>query len=394
MPLDKSPGCVHRARIAAVLTLILLGISCQPRTAPPDPADLIAAADLGSFAEVNKLLVQLCDQPDSRELVLLVEGIVSLRNGNIDAALTLLAKVDQEGPLRHHVMQFAGEALHKAGRLGEAARILTVLVTESPDQAEGHRWLAATWYDLGAFNAAIEELDALIRLRADDFRPHHLLAIMYSDFEQHAEATDHLQRALELAPTDHAAVTEMRLLLADNLAAERHYDQALEILKQTLESTRSLQILAECQLATGNPEAAIQTVQKARQLGDNSPAICLVEADLQDQQGNAEAALQTLQRGLADSPTSAELLYRCGLVEKQLGRDQESEQTLERWQHFRDLSTQLTQLNLKAIEEPLNSEVREQLAEICDELQKSELAEMWRQAAASAKRGSQIDIRP
>lgn len=387
-------NAVARAAITppAFLLLVLL-TSCQQRESRTDPQSLIEAADSGRFAAVNKQLKTLREDPDSQQLVLLAEGIVLLRSGNASAALSPLAEVDQEGPLRHTVMRFAGEALNQCGRLGEAAAILSVLVQEQPEQPEGRRWLAASWYDLGAFDAAIEHLDVLTRLQPDDYRPHHLLAIMYSDFEQHNEAIRHLDQALKLS-TSSAPVSDMKLLLAENLASERQYERALRLALECPETENQLAIRAECLLATGNIGAAAEAIRLARDRGDKSVSLCLIESALLEQQGQADAALQLLQDGLQYAPASAELYYRKGLIEKQLGDDAASALTLKQWEHYRDLSAQLTQLNLKAIEEPWNAEVREQLADVCQQLEKPQLAEMWRQAAAAAAKGGQIQTQP
>ncbi|MFN9040376.1 MAG: hypothetical protein ACK5YO_29055, partial [Planctomyces sp.] len=78
----------------------------------------------------------------------------------------------------------------------------------------------------------------------------------------------------------------------------------------------------------------------------------------------------------------------------QLGQDQQAETTLQTWQKYRDLATELTQLNLKAIEDPFNAEVRDRLAVICTELQKPELAEMWKTAAEACRKGTTSPATP
>ena len=100
------------------------------------------------------------------------------------------------------------------------------------------------------------------------------------------------------------------------------------------------------------------------------------------------AAEAVLQQAIRRWPAWAGLYYRLGNVQKQLGQDQQANATLQTWQKYRDLASELTQLNLKAIEEPFNAEIRDRLAVICTELQKPELAEMWKTAAAACRQGT------
>ena len=348
---------------------------------------LVAAADAGDLDVVTPAIRRYRAQTDGKPSADLLEAILLLRGGRLEKSLSLLANIDQEGPLRHLVMRFAGECLHRLQRLGEAARILEVLVREQPDNVEAHRWLGATWYDLGAYNAAIAELEAVTRLAPEDYRPHHLLGIMYADFEQHAESIREFTAALKGAQ-DPALRDSMLLELAKAHAALHEYPQASKCLDQAAESGTAARLRAVCLLAEGRPEEATEQVQRAKTLGEDSPELAVLESELLEQQGTATAAEAVLQQAIRRWPAWAGLYYRLGNVQKQLGQDQQANATLQTWQKYRDLASELTQLNLKAIEEPFNAEIRDRLAVICTELQKPELAEMWKTAAAACRQGT------
>ena len=49
------------------------------------------------------------------------------------------------------------------------------------------------------------------------------------------------------------------------------------------------------------------------------------------------------------------------------------------------MKEQLTDLNIKALSEPFNSELRFELADLCEQLGKKELAVMWRKAGESIR---------
>lgn len=354
---------------------------------------LAVAADRGDFSTVAPAVRHLRNTTGGSAQADVLEAILLLRGGRVEKALSLLAGVDQEGPLRHVVMRYAGESLHKLQRLGEAARVLEVLVREQPDNVEAHRWLGATWYDLGAYNAAIVELEAVVRLAPDDYRPHHLLGIMYADFEQHAESIREFTAALNGA-ADPALRDSMLLELAKAHAALHEYQQATACLDQAAESGTAARLRAVCLLADGQTEKADEQIRRARQLGEVSPELAVLESELLEQQGDVGKAEAVLQQAIQQWPAWAGLYYRLGNVQKQLGQDQQAETTLQTWQKYRDLATELTQLNLKAIEDPFNAEVRDRLAVICTELQKPELAEMWKTAAEACRKGTTSPATP
>lgn len=347
---------------------------------------LVVAADNGDLSTVAPAVRRLRNSKTESAQADVLEAILLLRGGRVEKALSLLAGVDQEGPLRHIVMQYAGESLHRLQRLGEAARILEVLVREQPDNVEAHRWLGATWYDLGAYNAAIVELEAVVRLAPDDYRPHHLLGIMYADFEQHAESIREFTAALKGA-ADPQLRDSMLLELAKAHAALHEYQQATACLDQASESGTAARLRAVCLLADGQPEQADEQIRRAKQLGEESPELAVLESELLEQQGSIAQAESVLQQAILKWPAWAGLYYRLGNVQKQLGQDQQAAATLQTWQKYRDLATELTQLNLKAIAEPFNAEIRDRLAVVCQELQKPELAEMWKTAAEACRKG-------
>ena len=354
---------------------------------------LVAAADQGDLNVVTPAVRRLRGSPDGAAEADVLEAILLLRGGRVGKSLSLLANVDQEGPLRHFVMRYAGESLHKLQRLSEAARILEVLVREQPENVEARRWLGATWYDLGAYNAAIDELKAVVRLAPDDYRPHHLLGIMYADFEQHAESIQEFTAALK-GVQDPALRDSMLLELAKAHSALHEYQQAVACLDQAAESGTAARLRAVCLLADGQPDQADQQIRRAKQLGEVSPELAVLESELLEQQGDVSRAEAVLQQAIQQWPAWAGLYYRLGNVQKQLGQDQQAETTLQTWQKYRDLATELTQLNLKAIEEPFNAEVRDRLAVICTELQKPELAEMWKTAAEACRKGTTSPATP
>lgn len=317
----------------------------------------------------------------------LLEAVLLLRGNRVESALSTLAGLDQEGPLRHEILLAAGEALNRLQRFGEAELALTVVAREQPDNVDGHRWLGATYYDLGAFDGAIVELNHVVRLAPDDYRPHHLLGIMYSDFEQHGDAIREFKEALRLGAFPEVA-QEIRVDLAQAHVALHEYDQAMEQLRQVTATGRSRRLEATCLLNTGKPEEAAKAITDARSMGEDSAALSLLEAELLDQNGKPEDAAQLLRKSIATYPAEAQLYYQLGLILQKLGQTEEATARMKEWEGYSQLSTQLTELNLKAVADPRDAALRDQLAEVCEKMHRRELAAMWRAAAESCRRAA------
>src|SRR5204863_9769317 len=115
---------------------------------------------------------------------------------------------------------------YHAGALIQARNCLQTLAEEQPHLPEPHRWLAAIHYDLGAMNDALGALDQLIRLRPDDFSPHHLLGQIFLDQERFAEAMLHHRQALKSGPPGNR-IAEISLDLTRALVRQRSYAEAL-----------------------------------------------------------------------------------------------------------------------------------------------------------------------
>lgn len=344
----------------------------------------LASVDAGRLSGLATAEKQLRQNPEWKDAAELLDAVVLLRGDRPESALRTLAALDQNGPLRHHILLYGGEALYRLGRFSEAARSLGVVVAEDKDNLPAHRWLSATFYDLGAFDAAIIELKHIIRLDPSDYRPHHLLSLMYHDFGQHAEVIDHCETALRLASPDEIAV-EIRLRLVESRIALHEYEAALKILHQVPESGRSLLLGASCQWNLGHADSAQQILEKAKQSGEDSAALLLLESEILNQQGHSEQSVARLRDGIRRFPNDAELRYQLGLALKESGHDEEAAEQMAFWENKKALATRLTELNLIAIGAPYDAQVREELARVCEQLGRTELARMWAAAAESCR---------
>ncbi len=344
----------------------------------------LADLETGESSGVRRIAGKLRNHPSSVELAEILDAVLCLRAKYPESALRILAALNQEGPARTEILRYGGEALYASGRFAEAARTLAVVVSENPDNIEAIRWLSASYYDLGAFDAAIVQLQSVIRLDPTDFRPHHLLGVIYSDFEQYAEAIDHFTIALNLKPFDEQS-REIRLGLAEAHVASHDYEAALKILKDVGASGRADVVRASCFRNQGKYSEAVAALQEAKTAGEISLPYFLLCCDLLEDQGAWEDAVLTLQSAIELYPGEAELRYRLALALRKAGHESEAAAEMAVWESKRLLAGRLTELNLQAISDPYDPEVRDELAAVCQQLGKKELATMWKAAAESCR---------
>jgi len=314
----------------------------------------------------------------------LLDGMLFLRGQRIEEALRRLFPLPAEGPLRPHFLLYGAQALHAADRLLDAEVLLRELVQREPENAEAHRWLGIVYYDLGGYDAASYALKRLAELEPSDYRPHRLLGLMYFELQLDTEAVLHYEQALQRAPPDnvrHEIIQEM----AQSLVSLRRYEEAREIVRGSAPSEMTHLIAAQCAWSRGDAAEARQQLQAARRIGNHESRVDLLEAEILTAEQDLPGAVRVLQAALQRHPRDAELRYRLALTLRDSGLTQEADREFARWREDNHLASELQRLNLEAIKNPHDADVRDQLASLCDQLGKAELAAMWRRAAAACR---------
>jgi tetratricopeptide (TPR) repeat protein len=346
----------------------------------------LAALNQQDYAAVRNTIQQLESRQPKTEYPDLLQAAFQLRTNSPEAALRTLLKLDHNGPLRHQVLLLSGEALYRLGRLREARNALSTLVKETPDSADAHRWLASTWYDLGANIPAIHHLTEVTRLAPDDYRPHWLMGIMYRDFENFPEAIRHLTAAWERNPPPDARDL-VGFYLSRSLQADHQYDAALKYLKQCRATPPILVETARAEFSLTRPEAAERILKECPIPDDELAGIdyFLLYGELLEARGQQAEAAEKYAAGTQRFPFDEDLQYRLAISLKALGKTAEAEIEMAVWNKKNDLKKRLVDLNKIASEQPNNAAVRRELAEVCRQMQRPQLAAMWAAAAEACE---------
>ncbi|HIF00924.1 MAG TPA: tetratricopeptide repeat protein [Planctomycetes bacterium] len=382
---------MSRARILAVGVLcaaagVWLWTSLRPSLSPEELfAQALDSINGGRSDGVEAALERLDSDKEYWRHLAVLDALLFLRSGRPEEALQRLSTIPERTPVRELALQYGGEALYKLQRLGEAQQVFQMLKSEYPENVDARRWLGVIFYDLGAYDAAISELQYVASAVPDDYRPHHLLGIMYQDFEADEDAISCFRKALELNPSPEKK-TQILADLSRVLSSNREYDQAIQILESLPDSALTNELFAQSFWGQGNITEAQQKLERAEQLGTLSADGIQLKAELEQARGNDALSISILERLVEDFPDRTDSRYQLALALQQSGRKEEGAQQMERWKEQRKIADELIQLNLKAVMDPNDADVRDRLSLLCRQLGKTQLADMWRDAAEACRR--------
>jgi tetratricopeptide (TPR) repeat protein len=379
---NLSAGLAVDGRALFLVGAFLLSLSgCGKRDSTQELFDRgYAAFQRGDNVSLHQCITRLDAIAPESDQVLLLGALVCERSQDYATALKLMSQMNPEGSLRQPLLLHGAICYHQAGLLTQAARMTRLLTSEFPEDADGHRWAGVVHYDLGAYDFAVTHLKRVGELEPSDYRPLRLLGIMYCDFARNTEAIDVLSKALTLNPPEHVR-PEMIEQLARAQIAERRYGDALNVLRSEHVSATATALTAECLFNLGDPSAASDAIEAAlKQEPENRDAL-LQKAIMHSTSGDQQQALPILARLVETDPFDTESRYQYSLALRALGETQAAEEQMLTWQEQKELADQLTKKNVEALSRPFDTALRLEIAELCEQLGKDDLAIMWRRAA-------------
>ena len=340
----------------------------------------------GEWVAVSQHIKRLRQSPAHANQVRLLRGGLLLRIGDAREAIAELSRARADGKLQEQALLLLCEARYQLKQWLEAAQLAQELMRVHSDHPEAHRWLGAIYFDLGAFAQSEMHLKELARLMPSDYSPHRLLGVIHKDFERYQEAIHDFQQALQRNPTP-AVALQIRLDLSKAQAKNNDYEAALKTLDVSWPAGsvehRPLEI--ECLWSINCKDEAKQKLQKALADRPDDPDVLWQVVRIALDEGRTQDALRPLQEIVKADPFNHQMLYDLALVYRRLGQEAEADLLLERSNMARALLQQLVELNQRVIDDPSNAKLRDELASVCDQLGKKQLAAIWRDAAQALK---------
>lgn len=388
---------VHWKITGALSLLTLLAAICFVRTTQPSPDQAFRigmdALNRGDWKVVSRQIESLRKQPTEADRLRVLRGGLLLRTGDIASALRELSRVPTTSDHKEQAALFVCEALYSAKRWSDAEAFAQEVLAKNPDQADAHRWLGAIYYDLGVMAEAEHHLTRLSQLTPLDYSPHRMLGLIHKDFERFNEAIADYQKALERHPPQ-TIRWEILYELAQSQVRLNDFTSALKTLDVPLarEEVQMQVLRAECLWSLDRKTEAQKVLHDVQFSHSVVPVVLQLAARFALDEGRTADAIRTLEKLVTVEPFNHQALFDLSSAFRRVGNDEKANDMLKRRDVAYSLTLRMVELNKQAIQQPNNVALREELAEVCEQLGKSELATVWRQAADSLRNSPTVQL--
>jgi len=352
--------------------------------------DAVAALKTGNLDAVAAASRRLESVPGFEERARYLRAAYFVKTGNSQQAQGELEGPIKSAELWTEMQLLAAELHYRDGRLALAEAAARRVLEDDSKNIVAHRWLASILYDLGANQAAEDELGVLMSLAPADFTAYHLLAVIRLDAERFADAAETFREALARDPPPPIRPGLVRGLV-QSLVGQHEYAAALSAVAAEAPShplppdAARLALEAECHWSLGQIEKSRELLDRAAEVDPAEPRVPQLRARLLIEAGRAADAIPLLEEVLTRDPHDFESRYRLSLAFRRLGQADRADEEMRRMKESQALRRRLTDLSDQAVAEPRNAVIRDDLARICEELGKPDLARLYRQAAAACR---------
>jgi tetratricopeptide (TPR) repeat protein len=316
----------------------------------------------------------------------LLRGEAFLRDHQFDRATLEFNQIRDRGDLFVEASTIYGVAF-LSKRPFEAEQLLRYVVSERPDDIEAHRGLAAIYFDQGALTLAVRHARECARLEPNKGYPFRLIGVIDKDLGEYASARDAFRQALERDLSNQERI-DVQEGLAEVVVQLKQYAEGLAILDEcppgVNQKAKMLACRAECLWGLDRTAEAKALLDRALPEHPTSADVLRLRARIYLNENEAGKAAALLEHALQVDRHDHLSRYELVQAYQMLGRRADAAEQQRLLKQTQDYLAELTSLNREIAERPWDAAVRTRLADICDKLDKADLAAMWRQAAAAA----------
>lgn len=342
------------------------------------------ALERGDRAAAWSWAVRL-EKADQRDRAALLQGEILLAERQYAPALQQLSRIEDRGELWLQATALSGRCHLNLGQYGEAARVFTLLLRREPDSIDGHRGLAAVYFDQGLLMQAVQHCQRWAELDDHDGRPHRFLGLIFNDLSEFDSALTHYQKALQrnLKPF---VQQEVRQEMADCYLKSHRFSATLEILQEAdpAPEQQSLVLVqrAEARFGLGETDRADELVRQAQQLQPDLPRALRLRGQLALQSGDAKSAARLLEKAVQAQFRDYTARHLLAQAYTWLGKEKEAAQQRQQIAAIQKQMEELTQLTRQLGEHPAEPAIHQRMAELYTQLDMPELAARCQRVAA------------
>lgn len=378
-----SSSKVPKLLCVATLVVVVAGIYYLiPRTSPEEVyASGVQAAKAFDWDEVRTAIDQLGDHPDFVAHLAILQGFIEASHGKNDRALRKFSEAQSHPDTREESYLQAGAICYRLKEFREAVQLLMQVTEWNPDRLQAHRLLAASFYDIGAMDQALDQITHVIRLAPDDYRPHFMKASILQDYEQFQVAAAVFEQAAQLCDPGSKSDIAIRSGWSECLLRLGRYREALA----TVEGLPSIPTI---DIRKAEAYYFLRQYKKSQQLVDpllashpNDVGLVTVAVRLFEHSGEYDRGIDLVTAALKQDPynirlqsSAADIFGACGMLENAREYRELAASTGE-------LQHRFSQLHQKAVKEVNNAALRLELAQVAEQLGKLLIARTWFEAA-------------
>ena len=252
------------------------------------------------------------------------EGLALHRAGRLGEAAQRYGKVLSGDPGHFDALRLLGMVRTQSGRPEEGVALIRRAIEVDPEVATAHASLGAALSGLNRPAEAVASLDAALALKPDYFEARFHRASALRTLDRRAEALADLDAAVALNPASPEA-HDLRAIVLNELgrseAALESYDAAVALRPAYAEGWNNRGALLN---DLDRPEAALASLDRALALKPDFAEAHYNRAMALDRLKRPEAALASYDRAIALKPDYAEALANRGLVLADLQRPAEA----------------------------------------------------------------------
>jgi tetratricopeptide (TPR) repeat protein len=338
------------------------------------------AARAGNYEEAERFALLLHDDRQE-DHVQLLRGEIYFRQNDFDEAIRAFRAMKDRGALRLEAAKFESECLVNLGAVREAERVFRFVLSKDPDHIDSHRFLAAIYYDQGEMPRAVDHLHEVARLDPKDARPHRLIGVIFKDLDQIDDAIFAYEESLRRVPPDTLG-QEVRVELAECLLKRGKNERVLELV-EGIDTQEAVAVRVEALLNLERDKEALPLLEDAQVRFPGNATFLRLRARLYVLEKNLEAAGKLLEQAIQLDAVDFRSRHELAIVLERMGKTAEAQKQHQKVKEVQKRLTELTNLTKEAMERSWDADVRLRLAALCDQLQRPQLAQMWRNAAAA-----------
>jgi tetratricopeptide (TPR) repeat protein len=313
---------------------------------------------------------------------LVLEAGIDMRMGKLpQAAMKLVTPMQvPETAKIAHVM--SGEVLYKSRQTLAAIEVLKKAIELDSGAIDAHRWLAMSYYDLGATGPAVKELAVVSKLAPDHPLPYRLTGLIYKEMEAYDAAIEQYQSALRVTG-DFPERGAVQRELAECLLNVGKHEALEEVLEELPLTPQTLTFAAQSHHVRGDAARAQLRIDQALEMDAKFLPALLLKATIQAAQSKLDEATATLQAAVQLHPFDRRLYDQLWQVYTRLDDEAAAQKNADEAARLRDLKTRYTELRAQVSEDLVNADLRYQLGIRAKQLGMFELAASWFSAAVT-----------